>query len=227
MSAVSLTVPHPRGGVVLRAILAVALVTALGVTMAHSAADLSFTKAANSLHVGAIGALTNGIYATLEPLGAVVVAALLSALVWALTRRFSRGLTFGLTVAVAWLPVVAYKFVLDRPRPDASLLPHPMLPVQADSSFPSGHTAFVTALAVTAVLAAARWGTPVLTRWVTVLAVVAVASICATVLIDGVHFPTDVLGSLIWSLGVTPLVWALSTGTLDAGGPAQAGVPRR
>lgn len=224
MSALALSVPHPRGGVILRAILAVALVTALGATMAHSAADLPFTRAANSLHVGTIASLTNAVYAALEPLGAVALAVLLSALVWLLTRRLARGLAFGLTVAVSWLPVVAYKFVLDRPRPDAALLPHPMLPVQSDSSFPSGHTAFVTALAVTAVLAAARWGTPALRRWVTVLAVLGVAGICATVLINGVHFPTDVLGSLMWSLGVTPLGWTLAAGTLDAD---QAGVPRR
>ena len=120
-----------------------------------------------------------------------------------MARSLRTALLFGITVASAWLPVAAIKVLVDRPRPDAALLPHPFSPLQTDGSFPSGHTAYVVALAVTLwfLLRDTRYSwAPVL------LGAIGVVVIGAAVVSDGLHFPTDVLGSIVWVLSTAPAV---------------------
>lgn len=41
------------------------------------------------------------------------------------------------------------------------------------------------------------------------LGALAVVTMIASVLIDGLHYPTDALASVIWSLLLGPVAWAL------------------
>lgn len=162
--------------------------------------ELGFTIAANSLHTGVLGELTSGLYAALEPGFAVVYVLALAAFIAWRAGDYRRGLEFGATVAATWLPVVFIKMLVARPRPEPSLLPHPTAFTPGDWSFPSGHTAFTMALAVSLFLFSRN-------RVLRILAVVLVPVVCATVLINGVHYPTDVAFSLVWSGALAPL-WA-------------------
>lgn len=182
---------------VLVALMGAVAVMILGFVMKSSQADQSVVVALNKLHTGAWGAFSSAVYRSLEPLPAVVITLVIAALIWAASKSLRTAILFGVTVAVTWLPVAAVKILVDRPRPDATLLSHPFSPLQTDGSFPSGHTAYVVALAI------AFWFLLRDTRhaWIAIVfGVVGTAVIGLAVVSDGLHFPTDVLGSIIWSL---------------------------
>ncbi len=189
------------------AAIGVAAVLLLGFLVRRSAADLAVTQAFNTLHHGPIALVTGGIYMVLEPAGAIVVAGVIAALFWWSRRSLSAGMIVGISIVLTWLPVPILKMIFTRQRPNPGLLAYPSPVSPQDWSYPSGHTAFVTALAVTLLIATA--GTR-LHRAMRIIAPVMVVAIAATVLILGVHYPTDVAASIVWSATVAPAVWSLS-----------------
>lgn len=157
--------------------------------------DIALTIWANNARTP----LTDLVYYGFEPLWATAYVGAIG-LALAYRRHDYRALlTFGATVALTWVPVVLLKVIAHRPRPDAALLPHPVATAPGDWSFPSGHVAFATALAVALFLATRN-------RWVRLAAALLVPVMAATVLITGVHYPSDVLFSVAWSLLLGP-VW--------------------
>ncbi|TQM45575.1 membrane-associated phospholipid phosphatase [Pseudonocardia cypriaca] len=80
-----------------------------------------------------------------------------------------------------------------------------------DWTYPSGHAAVVTAVAVTAVVLCRR-SAPSLARAVLAVEVLAVTVTTASRVVLGEHFPTDVVGAMAGVLGVGLVVTAL-TGT--------------
>lgn len=183
--------------VVVTAVIGAVAVVALGFVMKATEADQGFVTALNETHTGWWGAVGGAIYKGIEPVPAVAITLVIAAAVWAVSRSLRTAILFGLTVAFTWLPVAAVKILVDRPRPDATLLTHPFSPLQTDGSFPSGHTAYVVALAI------AFWFLLRDTRfaWLpVVLGLVGTAIIGLAVVSDGLHYPTDVLGSVLWAL---------------------------
>ena len=196
LTGIERTTRRPLVAVAVAVIGAVAVI-ALGFAMKATQADQSLVIALNKTHTGLWGTIGNAIYRGIEPVPAVVITLVIAGIVWAVSRSLRTAILFGLTVALTWLPVAAVKILVDRPRPDASLLVHPFSPLQTDGSFPSGHTAYVVALAI------AFWFLLRDTRYAwlpIVLGVVATAVIGLAVVSDGLHFPTDVLGSVVWAL---------------------------
>ncbi len=95
------------------------------------------------------------------------------------------------------------KLIVHRPRPESALLSHPYTPALTDASYPSRHTVFVAtlAIAVVLVLRGTRWQATATTIGAIVVAVVALALVTY-----GVHFPSDVIASIVWALAVAPAV---------------------
>lgn len=204
------------------ALAGVAVVLLAGSRLHASSADLAVTAWFNAHRVGVVGALTTGLYRYLEPPYAAVLAVVIVG-VLARRRGLHRALSVALSAAVTYAPVVILKMVFARPRPDTSLLAHPMAMHPGDWSFPSGHTAFVVSMGAALVLASLD-GRAV--RWAPWAALAATVVMGCSVLTDGVHYPSDVLASLVWCLSLAPLAWALVT-RWTAWLLPQAGVPRR
>lgn len=185
------------------AVVAVVLVLGGGVALQASSVDLGVVQAMNTLHTGAVGAVATAVYRVFSPVEAVALTALATVVIAVLRRDVRPAAAFAVVIAVTWLPSAVVKLVVDRPRPEASLLAHPFAPAQLDGSYPSGHTVFVTAAAIAVVwlLRDTRAA-----RATVVAAPLAVLVVACALLVDGVHFPTDVLASIVWALGVAPLV---------------------
>jgi undecaprenyl-diphosphatase len=193
------------------AIIAVVLVVVFGKFIAPTAAisswDAAVSHSFNVLHAGALGFVSTALYSVFEPPFAIAITVILSAALWLVTRNIRLGVSFGAVIAITWLPTVVVKLLVHRPRPNPLMLAHPFA-VQPDASYPSGHVAFITALVVVLILLARghRYG------WVVVvLGSLLVVVLGVALIIDGVHFPTDVIASVVWSAGLAPLVLFLWT----------------
>lgn len=168
--------------------------------------DLGLARALNDLHTGAVGVVASAIYMVLEPLPSMAFTAAVAVVIW-LVRGLRTGAAFAGVVAATWIPTELIKVIVHRGRPDINLMPYPFLPVQTDSSFPSGHTAFIVALVVALafVFRGKRW------RWVVVGGgAIVIAVVGLALAVDAVHYPSDIVASIVWSLAVAPaarLIW--------------------
>jgi membrane-associated phospholipid phosphatase len=182
-----------------------ALLVVMGIAL-RPGQDLGLARALNGLHTGAVGAVASAIYTVFEPVPSVVLTALLAAVIW-IVRDLRTGAAFAGVVALTWIPSEMIKVIVHRGRPDIHLMPHPFLPVQTDPSFPSGHTAFIVALvlALAFVVHGTRWHPIVVGAGMLLIVLVALA-----LAVDAVHYPTDIVASVAWSLAIAPaarLVW--------------------
>ena len=197
---------HPVAVVVV-ALAGVVIVTGAGFALRSHPFDLALAQALNTLHTGALGAVTSLVYHGLEPASAIAITVLATAVIWLSTRQLPVAAAFAGTVAITWIPSDVVKILVHRPRPQAGLMSHPFSPVQVDPSFPSGHTVFITAFIVALVFVLRG------TRWMPVGAVVGavlVLGVAVSVSIDAVHYPSDAAASIFWSLAVAPgvrVVW--------------------
>lgn len=119
-----------------------------------------------------------------------------------LLHRWRESLFLAAAVLGHWAVFLTAGMFVDRRRPDVAMLEA----APETSSFPSGHTAAALALyGALAVIVVRR----VRTRWVRVLAAAVVLSIPvlvgATRLYRGMHYPSDLVGSLL-SSGLVLLV---------------------
>ncbi|MEO3936962.1 phosphatase PAP2 family protein [Dermatophilaceae bacterium Soc4.6] len=196
--------PTPSGARAIGiAVVFAALVTVVGFVMKAHPVDVSGDVDLNRLRTGLVGSLATGIYHVFSPVPAVLITVVVAGLIWARARDLRTAAAFAGVVAGTWLPLAVVKLVVDRPRPEVALLAHPYTPALTDPSYPSGHTAFVTSLAIALVMVLGG------TRWwsiATSIAAVVVAVVAVSLVVDGVHFPSDVLASIVWALAVAPAV---------------------
>ena len=191
-------------------IAAIVIVVAFGFLIAKTHAmthiDLQGDKALNKLHTGFLGALGSGVYKVFSPVEAVLITLLVMVAIWLFARSLRLAITFGAVVAITWIPSDIIKILVHRSRPDPSAFAHHLATQPTDPSYPSGHMVFVTTLALALFfLARGKSFRPL----VGVLGIIGVIVVAFCLVSDGVHYPTDVLASILWSLGVVPLVLGL------------------
>ncbi len=196
----------PLTTIIVAVVVAVVL-TVIGFVLRATQPDQGLAEALNSLHTGGTALLTNTVYHVFSPAEAIIITVIITAVIWWRQRDIRPAAAFAGLVAVTWIPSDIVKIIVGRPRPDVHLLAHAYTPYQVDASYPSGHTVFVTALVIALVYLFRR------TRWerlTIVLGTILVIIVLVSLTIDAVHFPTDVLASVVWSLGVAPaarVVW--------------------
>lgn len=150
------------------------------------------------------------IHFLLGPLGSLtIVVAVCAWLMW-VAREPLKSLAFGSVVAVGWLGSETGKRVVARLRPPANVVHALVLQPGADS-FPSGHTAFAASLSLSVVLVLARGRKQRLTAVVAGVLFTAITAVSRMYL--GVHYPTDVIGSLL-IVTAAVLIWLPVWGNL-------------
>lgn len=191
------TMPVPRLWVVL-AINAGLMVVFLGFTVtlvpALSAAELDLVILAGSSRSDVLDAIASAIAAVFAPTANLLI---IGAVFLGLLIKRSPVNAFGVcfVVSVGWLSTQAVKLLVARPRPPADVLSDAALAKVGETSFPSGHVSFATALAIGWVLLATERR-----RIVAVLATLLVVVVAASRVYGGAHYPSDVIGGALTAL---------------------------
>jgi len=212
-------VRHPIAFVVL-GICGIALTLALGIAVTHSTAwaqdETGVLSAIAAMRVPAAVGLAVFIAWLFSPPIATVLTLLLAIAIGVLSRSFKRALVFGVVVAACWAGSETMKLVVQRPRPQLS---SSAIATPTSFSFPSGHTAFACALVIALLLTLRDWRL----RWVAwLLGVVVVLLVAWSRMYLGVHFPTDVLASVLLTVSLGGVVIPL---VVNASLPALFGRP--
>lgn len=186
--------PHSMRIAASSAVIGLVAMLVLGLTIRGSRAEIGADLWLNNVHSPVLDAISQAISVGFQPASAVVIGCLLAAAVALKSGHFLTGLAAGAAVACGWLVTGVLKVIVARPRPEWTDAVHRIVAPETDASYPSGHVAFVTALA--AVLVLLTWRTAargwVLAGGVILVAVTALARVYAVV-----HYPSDVVAGAV------------------------------
>lgn len=177
---------------------AAALIVAAGLTLrftpALTAADMSVDAELSHDHTAPLTAVAMFINVVFSPAAGVLMIAALCLFLLLVRRSPVNAVATGLVAAGAWVSSELFKVLVARHRPDSSALFNPLLPEPGTDSFPSGHAALASALAIAIFLLArgTRWQRPAAILGIGVAAAVAFSRVYL-----GVHYPTDVTASFL------------------------------
>lgn len=150
------------------------------------------------------------------PVIAVIMTAVFVAV--GLARSWLDGAAIVIVTGVAWASSLIVKLAVAQPRPPQDLR-HGLPVGSATLSYPSGHVAF--AVVLTVVLTSALWRTPARLAIIAV-GVITIAVVAWSRLYLGLHYPTDLLGSVLLGIGAALVLCgaanALTRSTADRGG---------
>ncbi|NRD25004.1 phosphatase PAP2 family protein [Frigoribacterium sp. VKM Ac-2836] len=168
-----------------------------------AAADLAVVQSISGMHSPLLDAGALLIDRLLGPQLGMALVLLFAVAVWVTTRRVVEALTVLGVALLPWAAAETMKVVVGRDRPDPRLLVDPLLIEPHSFSFPSGHTALATGLALAIVLVVRgrrAW------RLVAVVAALGVVVVAASRVWIGVHYPTDTVASTVLGCSVLALV---------------------
>ena len=182
------------------------VVVGVGVAVTASAswtrAEYGVLLALNDAHTPPFTAFALGINLVFGTRVAPFVALLCALAVGLAARRPSAGIEFALLVGIGWGGNQLIKTLVHRSRPP--LTTHGLL-VETGYSFPSGHTAFAACLGLAFVVLCWRTRGRV---WAIAGATVIATLTTLSRMYLGVHYPTDVAASLVYSTAAVILLAA-------------------
>ncbi|MFS0731923.1 phosphatase PAP2 family protein [Microbacterium sp. 1P10UB] len=175
----------------------VVLVALVGLVVSGSpgwtALESQVVVAVNAAHGWPLDAVATGLNFLFGPLCAGLIAVLVVAWAGFLARSWKTSLRVALMIGVPVALADVIKVIVHRARPDAGLLTHPIGVDPTTFSYPSGHTAFAAALMMTIVV----FSVPSARAMVAVGGVAVVVVTAWSRMYLGVHYPTDVLASIL------------------------------
>lgn len=145
-------------------------------------------------HTGLFTAVTMVIDKAFSPIGGVAMIAVMCLVLLLVRKSPLNAVGFGGVAAAGWLSSQFFKAVVERQRPNPTMLFDPLAPETGSNSFPSGHVALAVGLA---------WAFWFLLRrgpWARVAALFAVVVpivVAWSRIYAGVHYPTDVAASFL------------------------------
>ena len=178
----------------------VILVLVAGIALAHSAgmtaAETQVLAQIATSRVGGLVSFSLALDWLFSPPIALIIGVVATGSVFAATRSWATTLHFVLLVLGTWLSSEVIKVLVHRPRP-AGKLADTLVPNPDPDSYPSGHVCFAVGLGLAIFVVAIRSRVRVI---VAVLAILLALITAATRVYLGVHYPTDVLASLVFAV---------------------------
>ena len=216
------------------------LVVCIGLVIVGSAgwaaAESQIVVGVNAAHARVLDSVALGVNVLFGPVGAVCVGLLLVVWTGVVDRSWVAGVRTVLLLGVPWVLADVVKVIVQRLRPDAGLMQHPVAVDPTTYSYPSGHTAFAAALATAViVLVARRYRVAAVAAGSVIVVVTAWSRVYL-----GVHYPTDVLASILLVPVIVVAVYEVTArmhfftrrrpgtqGSSEVAGTAEAGDPTR
>lgn len=179
---------------VLAAVLIVAGGLALRFIPALTSADMSVDSELSHDHTPPLTGLAMAINVVFSPAGGVLMIAALCLYLLLVRRSPVNAIATGLVAAGGWVSSELFKLLVARHRPDFTALYNPLIPEPGTDSFPSGHVALASALAIAVYLLArgTKWQRPA-----AILGIVVAMTVAFSRVYLGVHYPTDVTASFL------------------------------
>jgi membrane-associated phospholipid phosphatase len=179
---------------VIAAILIVAGGLALRFVPALTTADMSVDAELSHDHTPPLTAVAMFINVVFSPAGGVLMIAALCLYLLLVRHSPVNAIATGLVAAGGWVSSELFKLLVARHRPDSTALYNPLIPEPGTDSFPSGHAALASALAIAVFLLARGtwWQRPAAVLGIAVAVLVALSRVYL-----GVHYTTDVTASFL------------------------------
>ena len=179
-------------------LVAAALIVAGGLALrfipALTSADMSVDAELRHDHTPPLTGVAMVINVVFSPAGGVLMIAALCLYLLLVRRSPVNAFATGVVAAGGWVSSELFKVLVARHRPDSTALFNPLIPEPGTDSFPSGHVALASALAIAVFLLArgTRWQRPAAVLGIIIAVVVALSRVYL-----GVHYPTDVTASFL------------------------------
>jgi membrane-associated phospholipid phosphatase len=172
-------------------------------SLGQSSPELDLLVTLSTMRTPVLNAIALGIQYGFEPLvNCAILAVICVGLLWPL-RDPLRALAFGSIASVGWVSSEIGKYTVLRPRPPHSTV-HALILETSNDSFPSGHTSFVFSIVCAIILVLLK---PSVGRRIAIVAgAIVVVVVAGSRLYLGVHYPTDVAGSVMISAAAL-IVW--------------------
>ncbi|MDJ0349925.1 phosphatase PAP2 family protein [Cryobacterium sp. PH29-G1] len=197
----------PTAGVILAVIVSgMVLRSSAGWT----AVEMDALRRVNLLHTPQLDWVALGINWLFSSVVAAVLVLLVTGSILLATRRPRAAIQFLVIVAIPTVGAEVIKLIVHRPRPDIASLAHILVLEPGGLSFPSGHTSFAACFVLGLIVATAghRW------QWFVIgAATVVMLGTAASRVYLGVHYPSDVVASIVYSIAAVLLVnaaWMLT-----------------
>lgn len=190
-----------------------------------TAAEMGFLRRINLAHTAPLDSVAMGINWFFGPAVAPFLVLVGCGAVLLLGRSPRTALQFLVIVTIPWMGNEVVKALVGRPRPDIASLPHILVLEPGGLSFPSGHTSFAACLLLGLVITVRgrRWRPPLVAATVVIVLATAASRVYL-----GVHYPSDVAGSIGYSVAAVALVnamWMLLVPHLKRRRPGTSAVP--
>ena len=157
-------------------------------------------------HIPALNAIALTIQTLLSPIGILDILIVVFLFLLLVKRSPVNAMAVVSVAGIGWLSSEVFKIVVAQPRPDQALLQNSLIAEGGTDSFPSGHTTFAVAFAVACYFLArhTRWSKVTLAGGILFVMVVGLSRLYL-----GVHYPSDILGSILVAATTTSLVTVL------------------